>query len=107
VLRPDEKFLSVCWLDYFEAQPPSTQLREVKRELSARRVVKDTHRLAPLVSKQARDYVERESGKLIQFIHKPSNGFECHAGIFGIPQDADMLIPELLRDVAQNVIPAT
>ncbi len=107
--RPGEAYLSVNWPELLALGDRAVEITEVRRVLVSKRTIGASARFAVLNVGTAREAVRQHSHdhRAISNRHEPEADASrpldpSHSGIYGVPED-DMIIPELLTSVVQDV----
>ena len=109
LLRPEEPYLSVNWLEFLKANGRKAELAEIRRCI--RLTLGATARLAVLNVGRSRKYVRENSpdNRDLLFAHEPKTDpgaeDESHSGIFNTRSEDD-LIAELLVETVEDHYPA-
>jgi hypothetical protein len=105
MLRDDESYLSVNWLEYFEQHCHENRLLEVRRVLASKRRIGKTARLALFNVGNA---IQTVGGNpLLTFTHEPIDSPELivdlsHSGINNI-QGFELLVAEKLSQAVHEL----
>lgn len=105
MLREDEPYLSVNWLEHLNLSDRSAEIAEIRRVLATKLTVGKTAKIAILKVGQVQGHVRRESPdqRALRILHRPDEPPELpdpsHSGIFDMKLD-DKLIADL---IAQTV----
>lgn len=102
-LRRAEEYLSADWIEKFQSADRSTQIVQLRLELSASGFkLGATAKFAVLNVGMTIETVRAGSldRRVLNFIHKPLKGRVSHSGIYGIPEE-DLMIGEL---IAQSIV---
>ena len=103
LLRPGEEYLSANWLEHFHADHRAAQLAGVRRTLLAKgRNIPRTSFFAVLNVGAAVERCRQELNLEIRFVVLGERRDPSHAGILGLPEEAE----ETARVLAQAVGPA-
>lgn len=105
MLRKDETYLSVQWIEHLEKPTRKDAIRAVREIFSQHLKVRHTAKLAVLNVETTRTLVAEKSGYGIRITHQPEPDNESHGGILDTDQDAD-LIAELIVETIQEIHPA-
>lgn len=105
MLRADESYLSVNWLEYFEQYSHEDRLSEIRRVLAGKMKVGKAARLALLNVGGATQIVG--DNPLISFTHEPLDGSEAivdlsHCGINNI-QSFEQIVAEKLSQAVYEL----
>jgi len=108
MLREDESYLSVNWLEYFEQRTHEERLLEIRQVLANKRTIGSSARLALL----SIGHAIREVGDnpLLFFTHEPIDSPNLvsdlsHSGINNI-QSFEILVAEKLAQAVTELCPA-
>ncbi len=107
MMRENEPYLSVNWLEELKRPDRKDEIRELQLLYSRKLRVCATARIAVLNVGAVRIKVEHESvdGRLLSITHEPESDDPSHAGIYGIPHD-DEFVAELIAQVVSETHPA-
>ena len=100
MLRTDEEFLSVNWLEYFDLSNRQTQITQVRRVL--RLTPAATAKIAVLNIGGILNRISRNSGRVLAVLHEPEQNDPSHSGIHGYRHEDDLvadLIAEEVREI--------
>ena len=106
LLRDDEEYLSVNWLDFLGLGDRDSEIEEVRRVLGTKLKVGSTAKIAVLNVGDTQDHVRQNSqdDRGLRILHRPDEPpdkpDESHSGIFDTKED-EQLIAEL---IAQKVL---
>ena len=103
MLKPDEGYLSVNWLEYFGDIGRAEQLAEIRRHISLS--LASSGKLAILNVKKTLEYVSDSGMANLSILHEPTSRDPSHSGIHGYTYEDD-LIAGLLTEVVQENNPA-
>lgn len=105
MLRKDEGYLSVQWLEHLGKANRQEEIGEAREIFSRNLKLRPSAKIAVLNVEKTCDHVVRESGFAIWVLHQPAPNDCAHSGIFGTDQDHE-LIAELIRETIQEIHPA-
>ena len=107
MLRKDEEYLSVQWLERLGKPSRREEIGEVRKILSGHLKVRRPSKIAVLNVGKTCDHVAQASGSgwNIRMLHKPEPNDCAHSGIYGTNQDHE-LIAELITETIQEIHPA-
>jgi hypothetical protein len=105
MLRKDEEYLSVQWLEYLGKSSRQEEISEVGRILSGYLKIRRPSKIVVLNVGKTCDHVSQISGRNIRMLHKPEPNDCAHSGICGTNQDHE-LIAELITETIQEIHPA-
>jgi len=100
---PNEDFLSVNWLEFFNCQSRESEIEEMQKVYCAKLDVKPRAKIAVLNVGEVRKKVLTESpdGRNLEVLHNPSMNDPSHSGIYNLKQD-DELIAELILETVRE-----
>lgn len=104
MLRKDEKYLSVQWLELLKKQNRLEEIAEARVIIAKRMKIRPNTKIAVLNVGGSCDYVFQESGYAIRMVHQPEPSYEAHSGIFGTEQYPELLA-ELILETVQEFHP--
>ncbi len=102
MLRKDESYLSVQWLEYLKKDERQKEIAEVRKIFGKHLIIKPRDKIAVLNVAKTCDHVARESGYNLRFLHQPGVDSDAHSGIFGTAQDEE-LIAELIKEIIEEL----
>src|SRR6266498_5031957 len=104
MLRPNERFLSVDWLEILHPTSRGTQIDRLRTALSRRLAVRKTAKIAVLWISSTCDYVLNNTGdrRQLEVRHHPYDDDPSHSGIHNI-RDDDSLIADLIAQLIEEV----
>lgn len=105
MLRPDEEFLSVNWLEYFGLKDCQEQMSQVRQNI--RLNLTPRAKFAVLNVGNVINYV-RENGpdnRALSVFHEPEEDDPSHSGIHGYGFEDDW-VADLIAEVVQETHPA-
>lgn len=105
-LKPDEKFLSVNWLEYFDTQDQQAQITQVRQVIRLKLGAKA--KFAVLNVAKVVDYV-KENGpdnRVLAVLHEPEEDNPSHSGIHGYRPEDDW-VADLIAEVIEEICPAS
>lgn len=105
MLRKDEEYLSVQWLEYLGKSSRYGEIDEVRKILSQHLKIRPPSKIAVLNAGKTCDHVVQASGCNIRMLHKPEQNDCAHSGIYGVNQDHE-LIAELIAETILEIHPA-
>jgi hypothetical protein len=111
MLRSDENYLSVNWLEYLNCPDRRSEIAEIQRIYSIKLKVGSQAKMAVLNVGKVRIKVLEESTdhRSLDILHNPlDNPLEndpSHSGIYNLRQN-DELIAELIRETVHETYPA-
>jgi len=93
MLKPDEDYLSVNWLEYFGEIEREEQLNKIRRhiQLSLASTLKHVHINSGMID--------------VSVLHEPTSEDPSHSGIHGYGYEDD-LIADLIAEVVLEIYPA-
>jgi hypothetical protein len=99
MLRPNEYFLSVNWLEYFNCLDRKSEIVEIQKIYSINLDVGSRAKIAVLnVGKVCNKvFEESDDHRILNVIHDPLENDPSHSGIYNLKQN-DVLIAELIRE---------
>jgi len=103
MLRSDEKYLSVNWLEYLNCSNRENEIVEIRNIYSAKLKVGARAKIAVLNVGEVREKVLTESPdrRNIDILHDPEDKDPSHSGIYNLKQD-DELIAELILETVHD-----
>ena len=101
MLRKDEEYLSVQWLEHLEKSSRREEISEVRKILSGHLKIRRPSKIAVLNVGRTCDHVVQGSGWNIRMLHKPEQNDCAHSGIYGTNQNHE-LIAELITETIQE-----
>ena len=110
MLRSDDKYLSVNWLEYLNCSSRDHEINEIRNIYSEKFNVGARAKIAVLNVGEVREKVLTESPdkRNIEVLHEPIENDvydPSHSGIYNLKQD-DELIAELILETVHEVHPA-
>lgn len=105
MLRPDDEFLSVNWLEYFGLTDCREQMSQVRQNI--RLNLAPMAKFAVLNVGNVINYV-RENGpdnRVLSVLHEPEEDDPSHSGIHGYGFEDDW-VADLIAEVVQEIHPA-
>ena len=105
MLRPDEEFLSVNWLEYFGLKDCQEQMSQVRQNITLN--LTPRAKFAVLNVGNVINYV-RENGpdnRALSVFHEPEEDDPSHSGIHGYGFEDDW-VADLIAEVVQETHPA-
>lgn len=104
MLKPDEDYLSVNWLEYFGEIEREEQLNKIRRHIQLS--LASTGKLAVLNVGKTLKHVHINSGMTdVSVLHEPTSEDPSHSGIHGYGYEDD-LIADLIAEVVLEICPA-
>lgn len=104
MLRENEAFLSVNWLEYYRSLSLNKQLDKIRKSFPLK--LTDSAKFATINVGKTKAYVKDNCGINLSILHEPSPKNKSHAGIHGYRFEDDMtaaLIAEMVQDVYPGV----
>ena len=104
MLRKDESYGSVNWLEYLSQSTRENEIRELRKEFGREGYeLRKTGLFAILNVGKTRDAVVKEStdSRKLHFTHEPVNDDSSHGGIHGYTHE-DNMIAQLIADTVTN-----
>lgn len=95
MLRPNEEFLSVNWLEYFDLRDRQAQITQVRQVI--RLTLQATAKIAVLNIGGILDRVHRNSDRVLAVLHEPEQDDPSHSGIHGYRHEDD-LVADLIAE---------
>jgi hypothetical protein len=107
MLRQNEEYLSVNWLECLASAERSAQIRNLQGVYASKLRVGANARIAVLNVGILRAKVEQESPdqRILSVKHEPEDDDPSHSGIYGLPHD-DEIVGELLAQAVLEKYPA-
>ena len=108
MLRSDEEYLSVNWLEFLNCSSRDHEINEIQNIYSAKLTVGVRAKIAVLNIGEVREKVLTESPdkRNIEVLHDPIEDDDpSHSGIYNLKQD-DELIAELILETVHEAYPA-
>lgn len=107
MLKADEQYLSVNWLEHTGASSRAKQLAIVRKHLAIKRTLAAKERLAVLHLQTVFDHVKTKTrgSHTLKAHHEPEPEDPSHSGIYGYSHE-DQLIAELVAQAVQEHYPA-
>ena len=105
MLRKDEEYLSVQWLERLGKSSRCDEIDGVRKILSQHLKIRSPSKIAVLNVGKTCEHVVQSSGWNIRMLHKPEENNCAHAGIYDTNQDHE-LIAELITETIQEIHPA-
>ncbi len=105
ILKPDEEFLSVNWLEYFDVPDQQAQITQVRQVIRLNLGAKA--KFAVLNVAKVVDYV-KENGpdnRVLAVLHEPEEDDPSHSGIHGYRLEDDW-VADLIAEVIEEIYPA-
>ncbi len=104
MLRDDETYLSVNWLEYLKKTSRVQEIEEVRRIFAKKFNVASTGMFAVVNVGNTRNFVKNESNdsRQLQFIHEPEDNDPSHSGIHGISHQDNLTIAQLIADTVME-----
>jgi len=108
MLRSSEEFLSVNWLEYFRFYDRKKEMQRIRDALQKKLRIGVDAKIAVLQTGKMVDYVYNRSQdhRKLSVKHKPEENDPSHSGIFGLKDEHDLFIAELIAEVIQETYPA-
>lgn len=103
MLRPNEEFLSVNWLEYFNLPNRQAQITQVRRVI--RLTLQATAKIAVLNVGGILDRVYRNSDQVLAVLHEPEQDDPSHSGIHGYRHEDDW-VADLIAEEVRETYPA-
>lgn len=103
LLRADEDYLSVNWLERLPFKDRNSQVKEVRKR--SQLVPSSGARIAVLNVGEICEHVKTESSYTISVLHEPIVQDDSHSGIHGTAQD-QLMISELIAEKVLESHPA-
>ncbi len=103
MLRPNEEFLSVNWLEYFDLRDREAQITQVRQVI--RLTLQATAKIAVLNVGGILDRVHRNSDRVLAVLHEPEQDDPSHSGIHGYRHEDD-LVADLIAEEVRETCPA-
>lgn len=103
MLRPNEEFLSVNWLECFDLQDREAQITQVRQVI--RLTLQATAKIAVLNVGGIIDRVHRNSDRVLAVLHEPEQDDPSHSGIHGYRHE-DHLVADLIAEEVRGTYPA-
>ncbi len=103
MLRPDEEFLSVNWLEYFDLPDRQAQITQVRQVIRLKLQAKA--KIAVLNVGGILDRIHRNSARVLAVLHEPEQDNPSHSGIHGYTHEDD-LVADLIAEEVRETYPA-
>lgn len=103
MLRPNEEFLSVNWLEYLDLPDRQAQITQVRQVI--RLTLQATAKIAVLNVGGILDRVHRNSDRVLAVFHEPEQDDPTHSGIHGYRHEDD-LVADLIAEEVRETYPA-
>lgn len=103
MLRPDEEFLSVNWLQYFDLPDRQAQITQVRQAIRLKLQAKA--KIAVLNVGGILNRVHRNSDRVLAVLHEPEQDDPSHSGIHGYRHEDD-LVADLIAEEVRETYPA-
>ncbi|MCY3941135.1 MAG: hypothetical protein OXG29_08685 [Gammaproteobacteria bacterium] len=105
--RPEEKYLSVSWLEYFGERDKELAMKQVRSVFEENFGTSESGRYAILNAGEIINFgAQLRPARQMKVLHKPKTGYCCHAGIFGYTAAEIGIAAKLLLLVKQENIVA-
>ena len=108
MLRSDEAYLSVDWLELLHPTSRGTQIGNLRAALPKRLRVRNSAKIAVHQISSMCDYVSSNTGdkRQLEVLHHPYDDDRSHSGIHNL-RNEDSLIADLIADIVQEFHSAT
>ena len=106
MLRKDEEYLSVQWLENLGIETANEKMKELKQIFAKYLKIRPPAQIAIINVGHTCGYVAGESEYLIRILHQPEPNNNAHSGIFDTMQN-DEEIAELIRQTILEIYPAS
>ena len=106
MLKKDESYLSVQWIEILGKQNHQEEIDEVKEIFSRHLKIRPPAKIVVLNVGKTCDHVMRKSAYIIRVLHQPEQFDGAHSGIFDTNQDHEK-IAELIKQTILEMHPAT
>ena len=107
MLRSNERYLSVNWLEFLQLASREEEIREIRRVLRSHLTLRANAKIAVFKVDDVLNHVLNESpdSRNLSVLHEPVNGDPSHSGIYGMGIE-DQLIADLIAEVILETYPA-
>jgi len=108
-LKDADTYLSVNWLEFFEAGSCGAQIEEVRQAFERKgHSLQKKARFAVLNVRDVCAYVHENTSdkRKLEILHKPEPLDPSHSGVFGLQHDSDMIVEALLANMVLETHPA-
>ena len=107
MLRVDEDFLSVNWMEFLNLADQQAEIEEVRRVLGSKLILGLQARIAVLNVGETVRYVKENSldNKQLKVLHEPEEDDPSHSGIHGYGHE-NSLIADLIAEKVRQTYPA-
>jgi hypothetical protein len=108
MLRPNDRYLSVNWLEFLQLASREEEIREIRRVLSSQLTLGTYAKIAVLKVGDVRNRVLNESpdSRNLSVLHEPVDEDDpSHSGIYGMGVE-DQLLADLIAEVILDTYPA-
>lgn len=104
MLRPDDEFLSVDWLECFDLSDRQAQITQPRQNITL--TLAKAGKFAVLNVENTVEHVHTNSdNQTLAVFHEPKPEDPCHSGIHGYSHEDD-LVAELIAEVVLEIHPA-
>jgi hypothetical protein len=106
-VRAGESYLSVNWLEHTGRDSRDEEISDLRQALNEKLTTKRKDRIAVARVGHAIDNVRGGSSdnRELTVQHEPSRGDPSHSGVYGLRQDDDMLVGDLLAETFTEMYP--
>lgn len=103
MLRKDEDFLSVNWMEHFGETDQKAQIAKIREHIELS--LAKSGLFAVLNVGRIIDQIQRFSEKKLAILHEPTQGDPSHSGVYGY-QHEDLLVAELIAEMVIKTYPS-
>jgi hypothetical protein len=103
MLRKDEEFLSVNWMEHFGETDQNAQIAKIREHIELS--LAKSGLFAVLNVGRITDQIQRFGEKMLAILHEPTQCDPSHSGIHGY-QHEDLLVAELIAEMVIKTYPA-
>lgn len=105
-LAPDQKYLSVNWLEFLNLPKRQDEIAEIRKVLSSKGLtLRKSGKIAVLLVGEVIQYVRTEApdSRTLKILHEPETNDPSHSGIFGLSLGSeDDLIADLIAQTVND-----
>jgi hypothetical protein len=103
MLRQDEEYLSVNWLEYFDHIGMSAQINQIREHIELS--LASSGLFAVLNIGETIDYIQSNSEKHLAILYEPTSGDPSHSGIYDYRHEDD-LVADLIAEIVIETHPS-
>jgi hypothetical protein len=103
MLRPDEEFLSVNWMEYFGDIGQDAQINKICESIELSLAASGL--FAVLNVGEIIDQIQKNSEKQLAVLYEPTSGDPSHSGVYGYGYEDD-LVADLIAEFVLKTYPS-